>query len=491
VRWSAKTGKGDVVQRLPGGDLLRTCFHVGYAGYTGGLVIGAYNGSGLGFYPKKPIRGFRRINVLCAQDESILDRASGKELTYGWSENLGTGPDGERLEYVRGRILERGPRRVVLQSENAGGCYRVTKVATARRGTRYWIIATRVTNRCDKPVRFDLFSGDDPWLGLYRSSDGDVGWSAERGILRNEAAFGPGRFTAGGLYDLGNRALGQKEGGFSGQANFFAVDPAVPLPDLTLLANRFAHAASEVDPKRALDNKSITALNLGWIDRSLPPGRGFTFALAMGLARTDPRRPGALPRLPDITPADWSVWRRYLSEGGGGQGVEFAAERMELDLSPDRLRVRGTYWLRNRSADSVTLGIHYPILSDADRPPPDHVEVDGEQVPVSRTEGTAHPGARFPVRVPPRGLARFVVRYTQRHTGNRAGYMVTSARRWPVPLTRAVFLVRHPASMGRVRLSYRPDQVRRLDGGETVELLVVRQPFSPKREIELRWGRRR
>jgi len=485
VRWRPETGKGDVVQRLPGGDLLRTCFHVGYAGYTGGLVIGAYNGSGLGLYPRRPIRGFRRINVFCAQDESILDRKSGKELTYGWSENIGKGPDGERLAYVRGRVLERGPQRVVLQSENAGGCYRVTKVATARRGARFWIIATRITNRCKEPVRLDLFTGDDPWIGLYRSSDGDVGWSVERGILRNEAAFGPGRFTAGGLYDLGNRALGQKEGGFSNQANFFALDPALPLPDVVLLANRFAHRRGEIDPRRPLDNKSLTALNLGWTDRTLPPGGGLTVALALGLARTDPQRV-TTPRLPPIPAADWSVWRRHLAGEDGGGGVVFAAERVELDLERDSLRVSGTYWLRNRSDDAVTLGIHYPILVGEDRPAPAEVAVDGRRVAVTKPPGDAPPEARFPIPVPPRGLARFVVRYVQRHTGRRAGYMVTSARRWPAPLARAVFVVRHPASM-RVRLSYREDEVSRRGGGKIVERLIVRQPFAPERELELRW----
>jgi hypothetical protein len=476
-----------VVQRLPGGDLLRTCFHVGFKGYTGGLLIGAYSGSGLGFYPKKPIRGFRRINVLCAQDESIWDHATGKELSYGWSENYGEGPDGERLSYVRGRVLEAGPERVVLQSENAGGCYRVTKVATARRGSRFWIIATRITNRCDRPVRFDLFSGDDPWIGLYRSSDGDVGWSVEEGILRNEAAFGAGRFTAGGLYDLGNRALGQKEGGFSGQANFFAVDPAVPLPDVALLANRFAHSRSEVRPERPLDNKSLTALNLGWTNRVLKKGEGLTVALAMGLARTDPARPDATPRLPRITGADWSVWRRHLAEGRGGSGIEFAAERVELDLSPTGLRVRGTYWLRNRTDAATTVGIQYPILAGATRPAPDHVEVDGRRVATSRPDGAQHPQARFPVPVSPRALTCFVVTYTQTHSGRRAGYMVTSARRWLAPLTRAVFVVRHPASMGQVTLSLKPDHVLRRDGGRTVEQVVVRQPFAPNRELELSW----
>jgi hypothetical protein len=41
--------------------------------------------------------------------------------------------------------------------------------------------------------------------------------------------------------------------------------------------------------------------------------------------------------------------------------------------------------------------------------------------------------------------------------------------------------------MGRVELSLKPDHVLRRDGGRTVEQVVVRQPFAPRRELELRW----
>lgn len=485
LKWDPLTGKGDVRHHLASGDLLRTCFHCGYAGYTGGLVIGAHNGSGLGFYPRRPIHGFRQINVFCAQDESIWDRSEKREYTYGWSENFGKGDDGVRLRYVRGRIIERSPARLVLQSENAGGCYRVTKLAYTRATARWWIIATRITNRCNRPVRFDFFSGDDPWLGLYRSSDGDVGWTPS-GLIRNERALPVGAFTSGGIYDLGNRTLGQREGSFSNQANFFGLDPALPLPDLALFANRFAHAASEVDPRRPLNNKTLTALNLGWVDRTLQPGQGLTTAFALGLAETG--TPGTIPRLPAISVADWSVWRRHLKEdlGSGAAGaIVFAAERVELELTPDALAVTGTYYLRNTGAAAAAMTIAYPILSARDRPAPASISVDGRSVAVRSASGARHPAAHFQVRVPARGLARFVIRYTQRHSRRRAGYLVTSALRWPGPIGRAVFVIRHPSSMGRVKVSYPIARTQRF--GKTTELLIVRQPFVPTRELELSW----
>ncbi len=475
------TGKGAVISRLTSGNRLRTCFHCAYDGYTGGLIIGNYSGSGYGLYPKKPIRGYKKINVFCAQDESIWDRTEKKEYTYGWSENYGQGDDGVALKYVRGRVLEGGPKQIVLQSENAGGCYRVTKVAYTRQGVAWWILATRITNTCQHPVHFDFFTGDDSWLGLYQSSDGDVGWTKD-GLIRKEKSLGLGQFQVGGIYDLGNQHLGQQEGSFSNQANFFQIDPAVPLPDRSIFANSFAHTKEEIDPARPLDNKTLTALNMGWTDQQLEPNQGLTIAFALGLA--DTFEPGQTPKAPQITVEDWSVWRRYLKEGNPVQStsrVEFASERVEMRLTQNEMQVDATYYLRNRGA-STSLGIQYPIISAIDRPHPSSVLFDGQRKPVEVVDKGLGM-SRFNVNVPSQGLARFNVQYTQQHTSRHAAYMVTSAKRWPGPLTRAVFVIRHPESFEKVTVSY-PIQHTSHENGQ-VEHLIVYQPFVPKGEIEI------
>jgi hypothetical protein len=486
-RWDPKTGKGDVVHTLAGGDLLRTCFQCDYPGYAGGLAIGAFNSSGLGFYPRNPIRGHSKINLFCAQDESIFDRDERAEYSYGWSENFGKGDDGKRLEYVRGRTLDAGPDRVVLESENQGGCYMVRKVASSRANARFWVIATRITNRCQHPVHFDLFTGDDPWIGTYRSAEGDVGWTPDA-IVRTETALGVGLFSAGGLYDLGNGVLGQTEGSFSGQADFFAIDPAVDLPDIAAFANSFAHSDRDVRRGRPLDQKTMIALNLGWKNRTLAPGEGFTVAFAAGMAETDEPDGGAapVPRLPPLTDDDWSVWRQYLEHGArpdASSAVHFAAERVEITVGADEIAVVGTYHLLNASGGATRALIEYPILSGPDRPAPNEITVNGQTFSVDPSAGGN--AARFPVSFPARGLVGFEVRYVQRHTERRAGYMVTSALSWPGPIGRAVFVVRYPAALGKVQLSYRPDSTRRV--GDSVEHVIVRQPFRPDRELTISW----
>jgi hypothetical protein len=483
VEWDPATGKGAVQHVRPSGDRIRTCFQCGYPKYAGGLVIGGYNGSGFEFRPRRPIRGHRRINVFCAQDESIWDRDENREYTYGWSENFGKGDDGETLAYMKGRMLEGGPERVVLESINRGGCYRVTKVAYTRADADWWIIATRIANTCDHAIRFDFFSGDDPWLGLYRTSDGDVGWTPE-GLVRNERALDLGRFSAGGIYDLGNGALGQKEGSFTNQADFFEIDPAVPLPDKTFFANSFAHREADIDPDRPLDNKTLTAINLGWIDRRLAPGEAFTVAFALGLASTS--APGRVPAVPAVTDADWSAWRRYLREPHAPRRLraEFASELVQLDITARQMTVTGTYCVYNPTGASAAIGITYPIITAPGRPAPKTIEADGTPRPVAiRSDTLAE--AHFPVRIPAHGIRRFEVRYTQPHTPGRAVYMVTSANHWPSPLTRALFVIRRPETFKDVEIAYPVRHTAERDG--VVEHLVALQPFSPEKEMTVTW----
>jgi len=460
-----------------------TSFHVGYPGYTGGLVIGGYSSSGLAWVPAHPQPGFPSINVFCAQDESIWDRDERREYSYGWSENFGTGPDGQRLDYVSGRVLEATRDRVALLSVNRGGCYEVRKIAATWAPARFWILATRITNRCARPVHFDFFSGDDPWIGTYKSSDGDVGWTPH-GFVRNEQRFEAGDFTAGGLVDLGNEELGQKEGAFSNQADFIAVDPTLPLPNEADFANRFAHDISEVDPKRPLDNTTMTALNLGWLRRQLEPGQSMDFAFALGLAVTGDEP--STPRLPPLGDEHWSRWRKFIEPKPGPvrDHTEFASELVELGVFPDRLEVRGTYYVVNSTAASATFTIGFPVSVAPDRPPPQAVLVDGRKVSVV-SESPQRVSARFPISVPPQSAKSFEVKYTQLHSGRRAEYVVTSALSWKKPLARAVFRITLAPDLGTVRTSY-PARTAKDQKGRRV-LTIVEQPFVPDREMTITW----
>lgn len=481
-RWDATTGRGAVIHHMASGDSLRTCFHCRYPGYTGGLVIGSQDEPGMAFIPHKPVRGYGVINVFCAWDESLVELDTREEVSWGWSENVGRGDDGAPLRYLRGSVLEADGEHLSLSSENAVGCFNVVRVLTTRVDAPWWIAASQVTNLCDHPVRVSLFAGDDPWIGMYRSSDGDVGWT-EDGIVRRERAFGRGAFVGGGFYDLGNELLGQSSAPFSAQADFVAVDPSLPPPDAAFFANGFAHTAAEVDEARALDNATPTALNLAWYNRALRPGERFTWALAMGLAEVS--HVGETPRVPKIRDEDWSRWRRWLrADASTGDDVSFAAERVRFTVTEGALTVDGEYTLLNRGDSAVALGIDFPISVAPDRPPPDEVTWDGRPLrPEIAVSGrvVVHRG----VALAARSIRRFRITYSQVHRGRRAEYITTTARTWPGgAVGSAFFEVRNRTGASGLRVNH-PSECERRDGEEVYRVFAA--PFVPDRELVIEW----
>lgn len=490
--WDPATGKGSIRQRFDSGDVAQICLHCGFPGYTGGLVIGNYNGSGFEWIPSIPIRGYHSLNIFCAQDESIWDRSSNKEYTFGWSENFGTGEDGERLEYVSGAIEELVSERVVLRSKNRGGCYEVDKRLMWKQGATYVLIGTRVRNICNEAVQFDFWTGDDPWIGKYRSSEGDVGY-ANGMLVRFETKLESATFQFGGVYDLGNIESGEREGTFTGAANFimprptlnlgghgslaapFAPNSTFPQPDNVYIANRFAHADAEIQPQKPLDNKSMLALNLGWKSVSLTPQETVSFGYALGMAQSTGT--AEVPLAPEINAKEWT----YLDGWSGPLDlVRFDSEMIELRVSERELDVVGTYVFANDGPETQRFGVSYPLPVDSMHPMPEWIELDG-----GRLSSLGASGAWFPIDVPAHGTRTFRIHYRQRHLDRTATYIVTSAATWRLPLRRAEFVVIYPKYMNGVKVSYPADSVKNV--GAEMQYRFVEESFRPKKEVEITW----
>jgi hypothetical protein len=181
----------------------------------------------------------------------------------------------------------------------------------------------------------------------------------------------------------------------------------------------------------------------------------------------------------------WASWRRFLRSAASSGQPLFASELVELHLELGRLTVDAVYHVHNPSADAQTVNIEYPILITRDQVAPATVRVDGRSLSVG-AGAQGQVAVHFPITLAPHDLHSFKIRYEQRLLGRSASYMVTSARRWPAPLNRAVFVIHHPAGWRDVRVSY-PIRHRETHDGR-IDLTIVEQPFLPDREVSVRWG---
>lgn len=488
VGWSPETGRGPVTLVTSAGDRYTACFQCGYRGYAGGLGLGNMGASGFEWVPARPIAGFPAINLFCAQDESFLDRTTRTELDLGWSQNFGSGADGETLVYAGGQVLESGPRRVVLGATNRHGCYDVTKLVRWGRDEAYLSIATIVRNVCEDPILFDLWTGDDPWLGRYLSAEGDIGWW-NGGLVRLETSVEPVSFVAGGIYDLGNSVAGDEPGSFSNTADFLMPSPRGPHPDRVLFAGAFAHDKAELVPGLPLDGKQMVAINLGWLDVGLAPGEEWSVVYALG--RADTGSVGTLPAAPDIAPEAWTFHEaarkayrpiaaapRASRPRAPARPIVFQSEEVHLTLHPDALAVEGRYRFRNDADAESRAAIRFPFPVDAAHPFPVPVMVDAEgQRSFERAVG-------WSLTLAPREVRDVTVRYLQPLAVRDATYITTSALAWKRPLEHARFVVRWPRSLGNVQVTL---PLEYYGEGDEIVGIYETTDFVPLRDVRLAW----
>jgi hypothetical protein len=150
-----------------------------------------------------------------------------------------------------------------------------------------------------------------------------------------------------------------------------------------------------------------------------------------------------------------------------------------MDVQPGRLEVRGNYHLVSAAADPLVAVLFYPFPLDSTCTYPDSVEVVGHDF--TRSDS----GISFRMRFRPGAEDSFFACYRQPLKGRVARYIVTSTRKWNRPIDLAQFRITVPAAFEDVKLSYRPDSVRRT--GSAVTYIFSRRGFFPDRDVIVNW----
>jgi hypothetical protein len=152
-------------------------------------------------------------------------------------------------------------------------------------GNSYVIISTELTNRGTVPVSFKYMYGDEPWIGDFGSSAGDVGWM-EQELLLSERSVDTKKHSYFGMFDYGNELAGENHR-FTGIANFIQWDRD-ERPDQAYISN---FSGGITNPDKSVPLVSVTNRFIGLIygPHILQPGKSFNFTLAVGMASIDPK----------------------------------------------------------------------------------------------------------------------------------------------------------------------------------------------------------
>lgn len=292
LAWDEDSGRGNVKEFRPDGTAISVAFSrfsSGSGTKPQGLFIGGdlpfgdafrserMNTSGYGYYDGK-----QWYHIWCTANEAFNLAGSDEMVTpVLWS-------------YTGSSVLKNSEGEIIIESYHKkvinGVPVKMTRRAIMRAGTGYLTLKVSFTNDSDKPVMYSFAYGDEPWIGSFGASRGDVGWY-QGGFIQKETSLSPNKYRYAGYWDFGNSLAGEKPV-YTGYANFIEWDN--PVPSMVTLSNSTDRCCDE---NRPLDDESARSIVLTWLSQSLQPGETRTYTMAIGMARLGERR--GFPEVPE------------------------------------------------------------------------------------------------------------------------------------------------------------------------------------------------
>jgi hypothetical protein len=293
--WNKKRGNGFVVNYLPGRRQIRTCFsrfENEFRKEDAGLFVGGglpadigednrlmKSATGMAYYD-----GTRWFHVWCNANEALFNSKAEPIYPHDWT-------------YLGSKIIHKGEKDLILESKHRvtidGVPLRIKRYAFFRAGATYFLLSFKITNIGNIPVTYNYLYGDDPWLGDFGTSAGNVGWAAD-GLHYYAGGLDTNKNHYAGYFDYGNDIIGEGHN-FKGIANFiewFGVEPS------------FVYFSNGPFDKLPITNELIPLqsnarfIGLNWYDQTLQRGQTKIYTLAIGMADLDPRT--GFPKKPEI-----------------------------------------------------------------------------------------------------------------------------------------------------------------------------------------------
>jgi hypothetical protein len=278
--WNPKDGNGVVSNYFSDGTALVTYLgrYLDEEKEVHGLFVGGglpetvesnvnynMNNSGMTFFDGK-----RWYHIWCSVNEGIGSAISGVSLTPSHWEFLGSG------------VEKRSKDKVTISSSHKAVIdnipLRIDRKMHFTAGQPYLNLEITITNIGTEPVFYSYLYGDEPWVGYYGTSLGDVGWVKDR-IVNYEEMIDTSKYSYVGMTDIGNKVIGEQPV-YTNLANFLEwFGPERPM--YAYFTNDMNHLP-ETGKKVPLESNE-RFVGLSW-QRRLAPSESSTIRLAVGMA---------------------------------------------------------------------------------------------------------------------------------------------------------------------------------------------------------------
>ena len=294
--WDSKDGSGFVRNFLPGGKQILTCFgryddeagkHVRGLFVGGGLSDdvegdrpGSFNETGMAWYD-----GRRWYHIWCTANEDMESSPSMAQVfPSGW-------------KYLGSKVLYSSDKALVIRSSHEvvinGVPLKVDRTASFRAGETYFVLSVKVTNAGKSATAFYHSYGDEPWLGSYGSSRGNVGWVKDS-LIQYTCWLDTTKYSSAGFFDYGNDAIGEGHE-FTMVADFIEWSGDIT-PEAFFSNSSYEYPYMDQHTPLASNSRYFC---LHWGPEMLKPGQSTNHIMAIGMADHDPQT--GFPVVPPVT----------------------------------------------------------------------------------------------------------------------------------------------------------------------------------------------
>jgi len=216
-------------------------------------------------------------------------------------------------EFLGSKVLFSTKSEIVLKSSHRaqldGVPVNIDRYLFFNVNNRFVTLAIRIKNIGDKPTGYYYVYGDEPWLGDYGTSKGNVGWS-EGKLFHYAGIVDPNANSTAGMADLGNPLSPYEQGrNFSGLANFISWIGMVR-PSMVYFANKEGDPHDEKE-RIPLDSPINRVIFCQWGPVRLPPQESTTIILAIGMAERD--KITGMPVQPQLR-LNWDDMNKLMDE---------------------------------------------------------------------------------------------------------------------------------------------------------------------------------
>lgn len=285
--WNESTGRGFIKNIYPDGRKLLFClsrFRDSLGLHSSGLFLGGdlppgnpdfqmfnHNETGVAYFDGK-----RYYHIWCNANEGISDGANKPISPSQW-------------QFIDSKVLESSSKDLTIISRHRtlvnGVPVTIERFLFYTVDNTYITLVTKIANVGSADTTLTYVYGDEPWLGNFGSSSGNIGWIKGR-LITTEMKIDTKRYDYAGMFDYGNILAGEAHN-FTNKANFIEWKQT-NRPTLAYFSNDFGKIGrpEEKTPLASLNNRVIV---LQWGKYIIKPGGTLSFTLAIGMAGTNPQ----------------------------------------------------------------------------------------------------------------------------------------------------------------------------------------------------------